>query len=101
MNGMLVSSAPIRSVGAVTVESKPGMTEQEKSNLEKELEMIKVRLQKTEQELSEEKKLTESQVHSFPFRVNLSACLSKCSFKILTKACSLCGMPSLSIFKLR
>ncbi|KAM7428249.1 Zinc finger protein dzip1 [Porites harrisoni] len=61
MNGMLVSSAPIRSVGAVTVESKPGMTEQEKSNLEKELEMIKVRLQKTEQELSEEKKLTESQ----------------------------------------
>ena len=62
MNGMLVSSAPIRSVGAVTVESKPGMTEQEKSNLEKELEMIKVRLQKTEQELNEEKKLTESQV---------------------------------------
>ena len=75
MNGMLVSSAPIRSVGAVTVESKPGMTEQEKSNLEKELEMIKVRLQKTEQELGEEKKLTESQVHSFAFPVNLSVCL--------------------------
>ena len=77
MNGMLVSSAPIRSVGAVTVESKPGMTEQEKSNLERELEMIKVRLQKTEQELSEEKKLTESQVHSFAFLVNLSVYLSK------------------------
>lgn len=75
MNGMLVSSAPIRSVGAVTVESKPGMTEQEKSNLEKELEMIKVRLQKTEQELGEEKKLTELQVHSFAFPVNLSVCL--------------------------
>ena len=72
-----MSSAPIRSVGAVTVESKPGMTEQEKSNLEKELEMIKVRLQKTEQELSEEKKLTESQVHSFAFPVNLSVYLSK------------------------
>ena len=72
-----MSSAPIRSVGAVTVESKPGMTEQEKNNLEKELEMIKVRLQKTEQELSEEKKLTESQVHSFASPVNLSVCLSK------------------------
>ena len=96
-----MSSAPIRSVGAVTVESKPGMTEQEKNNLEKELEMIKVRLQKTEQELSEEKKLTESQVHSFAFPVNLSVCLSKFSFEILTKACSLCGMPSFSIFKLK
>ena len=63
MNGMLTSVAPVKSVGAVTMETKPGMTEKEKSDLVEELEKIKVRLQKTERELSEEKKLTESQVH--------------------------------------
>lgn len=52
----------MKSVGTVTVETKPGMTEKEKSNLEEELEMIKLRLQKTERELDEEKKLTRSQV---------------------------------------
>jgi len=62
MNGMVISAAPVKSVGALTVETKPGMTEKEKSNLEEELEMIKLRLQKTEQELDEEKKLTRSQV---------------------------------------
>lgn len=61
MNGMLTSAAPVKSVGAVTVEAKPGMTEKEKSDLEQELEKIKERLQKTESELLEEKKLTESQ----------------------------------------
>ena len=49
-------------MGTVTVETKPGMTEKEKSDLEEELEMIKLRLQKTERELDEEKKLTRSQV---------------------------------------
>ena len=62
MNGMLTSALPIKSVGAVTMETKPGMTEKEKSDLEQELEKIKGRLQKTEQELHDEKKLTESQV---------------------------------------
>ena len=62
MNGMVISAAPVKSVGAVTVETKPGMTEKEKSDLEEELEMIKLRLQKTERELDEEKKLTRSQV---------------------------------------
>lgn len=61
MNGMVMSAVPVKSVGAVTVETKPGMTEKEKSNLEEELEMIKLRLQKTERELDEEKKLTRSQ----------------------------------------
>ncbi|XP_020603007.1 uncharacterized protein LOC110042031 isoform X2 [Orbicella faveolata] len=61
MNGMVISAAPVKSVGTVTVETKPGMTEKEKSNLEEELEMIKLRLQKTERELDEEKKLTRSQ----------------------------------------
>ena len=59
---MLTSSVPVKSMAAVTVETKPGMTEQEKSDLERELETIKERLQKTERELSEEKKLTQSQV---------------------------------------
>ena len=62
MNGMLASAAPVKSVGAVTVETKPGMTEKEKSDLVEELGKIKERLQKTERELGEEKKLTESQV---------------------------------------
>ena len=62
MNGMLTSALPIKSVGAVTMETKPGMTEKEKSDLEQELEKIKERLQKTERQLHEEKKLTESQV---------------------------------------
>ncbi|XP_078380805.1 uncharacterized protein LOC144663667 isoform X2 [Oculina patagonica] len=61
MNGMVISAAPVKSVGAVTMETKPGMTEKEKSDLEEELEMIKRRLQKTERELEEEKKLTRSQ----------------------------------------
>ena len=63
MNGMVISAAPMKSVGAVTVETKPGMTEKEKSDIEEELERIKLRLQKTERELDEEKKLTRSQVH--------------------------------------
>lgn len=62
MNGMVISSAPMKSVGAITVETKPGMTEKEKSDIEEELERIKLRLQKTERELDEEKKLTRSQV---------------------------------------
>lgn len=62
MNGMVISAAPVQSVSAVTMETKPGMTEKEKSNLEEELEMIKLRLQKTERELDEEKKLVRSQV---------------------------------------
>lgn len=62
MNGMVISAAPVKSLGAVTVETKPGMTEKEKSDIEEELERIKLRLQKTEQELDEEKKLTRSQV---------------------------------------
>ena len=62
MNGMVISAAPVKSMGAVTVETKPGMTEKEKNDLEEELEMIKLRLQKTERELDEEKKLTRSQV---------------------------------------
>ena len=57
-----MSAVPVKSVGALTVETKPGMTEKEKNNLEEELEMIKLRLQKTERELDEEKKLTRSQV---------------------------------------
>lgn len=75
MNGMLTSAAPVKSVGAVTVEAKPGMTEKEKSDLEQELEKIKERLQKTESELLEEKKLTESQVpHSL---VNVYSCVAR------------------------
>lgn len=62
MNGMLTTAAPFKSGTAVTVETKHGMTEQEKSNLEQELERIKERLQKTECELQEERKLTEAQV---------------------------------------
>lgn len=62
MNGMVISAAPVQSVSAVTMETKPGMTEKEKSNLEEELEMIKLRLQKTERELDEEKKLVWPQV---------------------------------------
>ena len=62
MNGMLTSALPVKSVGAVTMETKPGMTAKEKSDLEQELVKIKERLQKTERELHEEKKLTESQV---------------------------------------
>ena len=62
MNGMVISSAPMKSVGAITVETKPGMTEKEKSDIEEELERIKLRLQKTERELDEEKRLTRSQV---------------------------------------
>ena len=62
MNGMVISAAPMKSVGAVTVETKPGMTEKEKSDIEEELERIKLRLQKTERELDKEKKLTRSQV---------------------------------------
>ena len=60
---MVISSAPMKSVGAITVETKPGMTEKEKSDIEEELERIKLRLQKTERELDEEKKLTRSQVY--------------------------------------
>ena len=71
MNGMLTSVAPVKSVGAVTMETKPGMTEKEKSDLVEELEKIKVRLQKTERELSEEKKLTESQVLCSLFEIHL------------------------------
>ena len=52
----------MKSVGAITVETKPGMTEKEKSDIEEELERIKLRLQKTERELDEEKRLTRSQV---------------------------------------
>ena len=59
---MVISTSPVKSVGAVTVETKPGMTEKEKNNLEEELKIIKLRLQKTEIELEEEKKLTQSQV---------------------------------------
>ena len=62
MNGTLTSVAPFKSGNAVTVETKHGMTEQEKSDLEQELERIKERLQKTERELQAERKLTESQV---------------------------------------
>ena len=62
MNGMLTTALHVKSVGAVTMATKPGMTEKEKSDLEKELEKIKERLQKTERELYEEKRLTESQV---------------------------------------
>ena len=60
---MVISTVPpVKSVGAVTMETKPGMTEKEKNDLEEELQMIKLRLQKTERELQEEKKLTQSQV---------------------------------------
>lgn len=60
---MVISMVPpVKSVGAVTMETKPGMTEKEKNDLEEELQMIKLRLQKTEHELQEEKKLTQSQV---------------------------------------
>ena len=63
VNGMVISTVPpVKSVGAVTMETKPGMTEKEKNDLEEELQMIKLRLQKTERELQEEKKLTQSQV---------------------------------------
>ncbi|XP_066024829.1 cilium assembly protein DZIP1 isoform X2 [Pocillopora verrucosa] len=62
VNGMVISTVPpVKSVGAVTMETKPGMTEKEKNDLEEELQMIKLRLQKTERELQEEKKLTQSQ----------------------------------------
>lgn len=62
VNGMVISMVPpVKSVGAVTMETKPGMTEKEKNDLEEELQMIKLRLQKTERELQEEKKLTQSQ----------------------------------------
>lgn len=62
VNGMVISTvSPMKSVGAVTMETKPGMTEKEKNDLEEELQMIKLRLQKTEHELQEEKKLTQSQ----------------------------------------
>ena len=44
MNGMLTSVAPFKSGTAVTVETKHGMTEQEKSNLEQELQRIKVHM---------------------------------------------------------
>jgi len=73
MNGMVISAAPVKSVGTVTVETKPGMTEKEKSDLEEELEMIKLRLQKTERELDEEKKLTRSQV--FDMTTTLHTCM--------------------------
>ena len=66
MNGMVISAAPMKSMGAVTLETKPGMTEKEKSDIEEELERIKLRLQKTERELEEEKKLTRSQVCRMP-----------------------------------
>ena len=74
MNGMVISAAPVKSVGTVTVETKPGMTEKEKSDLEEELEMIKLRLQKTERELDEEKKLTRSQV--FDMTTTICTCMS-------------------------
>lgn len=61
MNGMGSFATSVKSVAAVSVETKHGMTEQEKTDLEQELERIKERLQKTEMELQEEKKLTESQ----------------------------------------
>ena len=62
VNGMVISAAPVKSVGAVTMETKPGMTEKEKNDLEEELRLIKIRVQKTERELQEEKNLTQSQV---------------------------------------
>ena len=65
MNGMGSFATSVKSVAAVSVETKHGMTEQEKTDLEQELERIKERLQKTEMELQEEKKLTESQVLPF------------------------------------
>ena len=43
---MVISTVPpVKSVGAVTMETKPGMTEKEKNDLEEELQMIKLRLQ--------------------------------------------------------
>ena len=71
---MVISTVPpVKSVGAVTMETKPGMTEKEKNDLEEELQMIKLRLQKTERELQEEKKLTQSSVkNSFASGLSLS-----------------------------
>ena len=75
---MVISAAPVKSVGAVTVETKPGMTEKEKSDLEEELEMIKLRLQKTERELDEEKKLTRSQVCNVTTTLRMHVVMVSC-----------------------
>ena len=62
VNGTLISVAPVKSVGAVTTETKHGMTEQEKSSLVEELREIKERLQRTERELNEERLSKDTQV---------------------------------------
>lgn len=80
---MVISAAPVQSVSAVTMETKPGMTEKEKSNLEEELEMIKLRLQKTERELDEEKKLVRSQVCNMTRTLRVHVVMVSCTEHLL------------------